>query len=632
MKILLIVLFLFGGLCAYCQSIISNISGVTCANTPITFTVVNDTLIDLPITVVDSSSVVLGDDIFSTPIPIGFNFEFFGIPYSDLLIASNNFISFQLTSSGAPTAWNIANPIPNPLNPLNAIMLPWQDVDPSANGKIRWATIGQAPNRVFIVSYDSISMFNCTNLYFSSQVHLYENCNIIETHLLEKPICTAWNGGNAIHGLHNATGTQAAVVPGRNYPNQWIASNDGYRFTPNGSNNYIIDTVPFSFINLDNPTINIINNYQYDWYIDNVYITTGDTVSLTLSQDAVVSAIISNTNTCLFPLVDTIFENIYLSNASFNYPDTIFCASNGLVQLDNFNTLGSFSSNPAGLSLNSATGELNTNTSSIGTYTVYNETTTPCLSKDSVELTIAFNPTSLNYIDTLFCHPLDTIFPIFSPSNNVLFGPSNSIIDTLTGNISLLGLQGNYQVFISSNLQCSDTSYFDFTVSTPPPYFLDSVQNSCLGQNINPNLNNLYSYQWSPNIGISDTLSNNPTIQLYENQTYNVLISEDDGCQTIQTYTIIIDQNCSITFYSGFTPNNDNLNDTWVIDGLPSGNNSVTIFNRWGDVVWETQNYNNSTNVWNGTNQVGNECSVGVYYYIVQIGEDTYEGFIELTR
>jgi gliding motility-associated-like protein len=632
MKILLIVLFLFGGLCAYCQSIISNLTGSSCANTPITFTVINDTLFDLPITIIDSSGVTLSDDSYSSIIPIGFNFEFFGNVYSDLLISSNNLVTFDLSQAGLFSQWAIANTIPSPTNPINSIMLPWQDLDPSTNGKIRWALIGQAPNRVFIVSFDSIAMYSCSNLYFSSQVHLFENCNIIETHILEKPICTTWNAGKAIHGLQNASGTQAAVVPGRNNPSQWYAANDGIRFTPNGSNNYIIDTVPFSFINLDNPTITIVNNYQYDWYIDNVYITTGDTVSLTLSQDAVVSAIVSNTNSCLFPIVDTIFENVYLSNASFNYPDTIFCASNGLVQLDNFNTLGSFSSNPAGLSLNSASGEFNTNTSSLGTYTVYNETTTPCLSKDSVELTIAYNPTSLDYIDTLFCHPLDTIFPIFSPSNNVLFGPSNSIIDSLSGNISLLGLQGNYQVFISSNLQCSDTSYFDFTVSTPPPHILDSVQNVCFGQNINPYLNDLYTYQWSPNIGISDTFSSNPTIQLNDNQTYNIIISEDDGCQTIQSYTIIINQNCTITFYSGFTPNNDNINDTWIIDGLPSDNNSVTIFNRWGDVVWETQNYNNSTNAWDGTNQIGNECSVGVYYYIVQIGEDTYKGFIELTR
>jgi gliding motility-associated-like protein len=632
MKILLIVLFLLGCLSAYCQSIISNLTGSSCANTPTTFTVINDTLIDLPITIIDSSRVILLDDSYSSIIPIGFNFEFFGNVYNNIVIGSNNIISFDIAAAGGYVPWSIANPIPNPTNPLNSIMLPWQDLNPVLSGKIRWATIGDSPNRVFIVSYDSIAMFSCTNLYFSSQVHLYENCNVIETHILDKQLCSTWNGGFAIQGLHNIDGTQAVIVPGRNHPNQWIASNDGYRFTPDGSNNYTLEPIPFSFINFDNPTINILNNYQYDWYVDNVYITTGDTVTLTLSQDALVTAIVSNTNTCLFPIVDTIFENIYLSNASFTYLDTIFCANNGLVQLDYFNTLGSFSSNPAGLSLNSTTGEFNTNTSSLGTYTVYNETTTPCLSKDSIELTITFNPTSLEYIDTLFCNSLDTIFPIFLPSSDVLFGPSNSIIDSLSGNISLLGLQGNYQVFITSNLQCSDTSYFDFTVSTPPPHILDSVQNVCLGQTINPNLDNLYTYQWSPNIGLSDTLSSNPTIQLNENQTYNILISEDDGCQTIQTYTIIINQNCTITFYSGFTPNNDNINDTWVIGGLPSSNNSVIIFNRWGDIVWETKNYNNFTNAWNGTNLVGNECSVGVYYYIVQIEEDTFKGFIELTR
>jgi len=294
--------------------------------------------------------------------------------------------------------------------------------------------------------------------------------------------------------------------------------------------------------------------------------------------------------------------------------------------------LGTFSSNQLGLSLNSATGEFNTNTSSFGSYTIYNETTSPCLSLDSVQVIIAHNPVSLNYIDTLFCNTTDTLVPIFFPNNNVVFGPTNSIIDTISGNIILTGLQGNYQVYITSNLQCSDTSFFNFTVSTPPPHILDSVQNICLGQNINPNLDNLYNYQWSPNIGISDITSNNPSIQLNENLQYSVIITEVFGCQTIQSYTINVDLNCSLTFYSGFTPNGDNINDTWIIDGLPEGLLEVTIFNRWGDVIWETENYNNETNVWNGKNLNGEEVGVGVYFYSVKIGTETFKGFIELTR
>src|SRR5262249_35483810 len=43
-----------------------------------------------------------------------------------------------------------------------------------------------------------------------------------------------WNGGAAIHGVQ-VDGTTAYVIPGRNYPTQWSATNDAYRFTPQGT-------------------------------------------------------------------------------------------------------------------------------------------------------------------------------------------------------------------------------------------------------------------------------------------------------------------------------------------------------------------------------------------------------------
>jgi len=93
-------------------------------------------------------------------------------------------------------------------------------------------------------------MFSCTDICYTSQIKLFETSNIIETHISEKPLCTTWNDGAAIHALHNNTGTIANVVTGpdgivRNFPNQWTALEDGYRFTPNGSNDYIIEQIPY---------------------------------------------------------------------------------------------------------------------------------------------------------------------------------------------------------------------------------------------------------------------------------------------------------------------------------------------------------------------------------------------------
>ena len=70
-------------------------------------------------------------------------------------------------------------------------------------------------------------------------------------HIAEKVLCTTWNQGAAIHGLHNDNGTIAHIVTGldgieRNYPNQWTCENDGWRFTPNGNNDYIIENITFA--------------------------------------------------------------------------------------------------------------------------------------------------------------------------------------------------------------------------------------------------------------------------------------------------------------------------------------------------------------------------------------------------
>ncbi len=195
------------------------------------------------------------DDIFGSVINMGFDFVFYGNTYNQVVLASNNYLSFNTANAGDYSDWTINAAIPTNLEPetQNAILCPWQDIYPGANGNgtIQYATTGEAPNRVFIASFCGIPMFSCTDICYSSQIKLYESTNIIETHIAQKVLCTTWNDGAAIHGLHNENGTIAHVVTGldgivRNYPNQWTCENDGWRFTPNGSDDYIIENIEFA--------------------------------------------------------------------------------------------------------------------------------------------------------------------------------------------------------------------------------------------------------------------------------------------------------------------------------------------------------------------------------------------------
>jgi gliding motility-associated-like protein len=83
-----------------------------------------------------------------------------------------------------------------------------------------------------------------------------------------------------------------------------------------------------------------------------------------------------------------------------------------------------------------------------------------------------------------------------------------------------------------------------------------------------------------------------------------------------------------ITVPELFTPNGDGQNDILLIDGLENyQNNSFTVFNRWGNKVYENTNYQNQ---WDGNSNVrfvlgSRELSVGVYYYILKYSNWTKE-------
>lgn len=83
---------------------------------------------------------------------------------------------------------------------------------------------------------------------------------------------------------------------------------------------------------------------------------------------------------------------------------------------------------------------------------------------------------------------------------------------------------------------------------------------------------------------------------------------------------------------NAFSPNGDNVNDTYVIHGLSEfGAVSLTVWNRWGNTVYETTDYQND---WDGTNKNGNELATDTYYYLLE-GKNfpkPFKGFIFIQR
>lgn len=179
--------------------------------------------------------LTLTDDVHSPVVPIGFSFCYNGTTYNQCVISSNNYVTFNLANAGTYSPWpTVPVPAVTPAQISNSVLNPWQDIHPGlcpAPGCVYYQTLGVAPYRRFVVSYLNVPMFSCTAQRYSSQTVLYESTNCIGSFILEKNVCTAWNGGNAVHALHNNGGTSASVVPGRNNT-QWTAVSQGMLFIP----------------------------------------------------------------------------------------------------------------------------------------------------------------------------------------------------------------------------------------------------------------------------------------------------------------------------------------------------------------------------------------------------------------
>jgi len=83
--------------------------------------------------------------------------------------------------------------------------------------------------------------------------------------------------------------------------------------------------------------------------------------------------------------------------------------------------------------------------------------------------------------------------------------------------------------------------------------------------------------------------------------------------------------NEDIVVYNEFSPNNDGVNDTFIIEGIQQYQNKLQIFDRWGKIVFETNNYQND---WNGIANKGlffdnnKKLPIGTYYYILELPEE----------
>ena len=101
-----------------------------------------------------------------------------------------------------------------------------------------------------------------------------------------------------------------------------------------------------------------------------------------------------------------------------------------------------------------------------------------------------------------------------------------------------------------------------------------------------------YIYQWSPKTGLNNSHIANPIAAPVVTTTYTVTIS-DSSCAVSESVTVyvseIICKEPNIFVPNAFTPIDDNQNDILFIRGNFIEELYFTLYNRWGEKVFESR-------------------------------------------
>lgn len=172
-----------------------------------------------------------------------------------------------------------------------------------------------------------------------------------------------------------------------------------------------------------------------------------------------------------------------------------------------------------------------------------------------------------------------------------------------------------------------DVPHFDFFINPNPTTIFNTKIK------LTPSdLSTGHTYDWSMPGGIPATSTDETPTVIYpegvpDDYEVELTVTNEYGCFNTKIHTVNILTDVIIYAPNAFTPDGDQYNEGWsvYIDGIDIYDFNCQIYNRWGEIVWESFD---ASSVWYGTYGSGN-APEGTYVWVVQAKENTTDKRLE---
>jgi len=187
---------------------------------------------------------------------------------------------------------------------------------------------------------------------------------------------------------------------------------------------------------------------------------------------------------------------------------------------------------------------------------------------------------------------------------------------------------GTYQVkllAVTSVGNCRDSITLPVIVRELPTVILpnDTTVSRGFPVSINPIVSQGV-YTWTPAKGLNNSVSAEVVATPFDTTMYILQVIDQFACKNVDTIVLNIRKDYALletnesTISNVITPDGNGKNDAWVIPNITFyDDNTVYIFDRWGQEVYRSFNYQND---WKGTNKNGDQLPDGTYYFVVTFG------------